>query len=185
MRCRRGARPSGTYLNEANAEAVENLEGAGVTFYDIDTEALKAEYQAAQERMVLPTTERNGQQLSTQQECGTVETEERIRMKFMKKASVMRYIAEYAVMVAAFCGHGRFLFHFCAESEFYPGIHALDRRDSHIQHDLYGTAGNRGGSKRWHPGSGDCRGGQTTRCGPQIVDLIRQVILVGFAFIMI
>ena len=50
MRCRRGARPSGPTLNEANAEAVENLEGAGVTFYDIDTEALKAEYQAAQEK---------------------------------------------------------------------------------------------------------------------------------------
>ena len=45
-----GCKAQWTYLNEANAEAVENLEGAGVTFYDIDTEALKAEYQAAQEK---------------------------------------------------------------------------------------------------------------------------------------
>ena len=45
-----GCKAQWTYLNEANAEAVENLEGAGVTFYDIDTEGLKAKYQAAQEK---------------------------------------------------------------------------------------------------------------------------------------
>ena len=45
-----GCKVQWTYLNEANAEAVENLEGAGVTFYDIDTEGLKAKYQAAQEK---------------------------------------------------------------------------------------------------------------------------------------
>ena len=45
-----GCKAQWTYLNEANVEAVENLEGAGVTFYDIDTEGLKAKYQAAQEK---------------------------------------------------------------------------------------------------------------------------------------
>lgn len=36
-----------TYLNEANAEAIKNLEDVGVTFYDIDVDELKAAYQAA------------------------------------------------------------------------------------------------------------------------------------------
>ena len=161
-----GCKAQWTYLNEANAEAVENLEGAGVTFYDIDTEALKAEYQAAQEKNGAPTT-RNGQQLWTQPRVRYSRNRGEDSYEIYEKSFCLRYIGRVCSHGRCFCGHGRFLFHFCAESEFYPGLHALDRRDSHIQYDLYGAAGNRGGSKRWHPGSGDCRGGQTTRCGPQ------------------
>ncbi len=35
------------YLDDANAEAITNLEGEGVTFYDIDIDELKAAYEAA------------------------------------------------------------------------------------------------------------------------------------------
>lgn len=35
------------YLDEANADAIANLEGAGVTFYDIDIDELKSAYAAA------------------------------------------------------------------------------------------------------------------------------------------
>ncbi|MDO5350633.1 MAG: TRAP transporter substrate-binding protein [Lachnospiraceae bacterium] len=42
-----GCQAQWTYLDEANAEAIENLEGAGVTFYDVDVDELKAAYQAA------------------------------------------------------------------------------------------------------------------------------------------
>lgn len=38
------------YLDEANGEAKSNLEGAGVTFYDIDTEEMKAAYEAEQKK---------------------------------------------------------------------------------------------------------------------------------------
>ncbi len=38
------------FLNEANAEAVSNLEGVGVTFYDIDMNALKDAYAKRQEK---------------------------------------------------------------------------------------------------------------------------------------
>ncbi|NCC07315.1 MAG: TRAP transporter substrate-binding protein [Clostridia bacterium] len=38
------------YLDEANAEAQTNLEGAGVTFYDIDTDEMQAAYEAAQQK---------------------------------------------------------------------------------------------------------------------------------------
>ena len=37
------------FLNEANEEAVKELEGVGVSFYDIDVEELKTAYQAKQE----------------------------------------------------------------------------------------------------------------------------------------
>lgn len=36
-----------TYLDEANDEAVKSLEEVGVTFYDVDTDELKAAYQAS------------------------------------------------------------------------------------------------------------------------------------------
>lgn len=38
------------YLEEANEEAKGNLEGAGVTFYDIDTAEMKSAYQAEQQK---------------------------------------------------------------------------------------------------------------------------------------
>lgn len=38
------------YLEEANEEAKGNLENAGVTFYDIDTEEMKAAYEAVQQK---------------------------------------------------------------------------------------------------------------------------------------
>ncbi|MDO4268165.1 MAG: TRAP transporter substrate-binding protein [Eubacteriales bacterium] len=46
----KGCMDQWTYLNEANAEAAENLKNAGVAFYDIDTEALKKAYRTAQEK---------------------------------------------------------------------------------------------------------------------------------------
>ena len=61
-------------------------------------------------------------------------------MKFMKKLLSCVTSAEYAVMVRCFVAMVASYFHFCAESEFYPGLHALDRRDSHIQYDLYGAS---------------------------------------------
>lgn len=45
-----GCKAQWTYLDEANAEATENLKNAGVSFYDIDVDALKAAYQASQEK---------------------------------------------------------------------------------------------------------------------------------------
>lgn len=45
-----GCREQWKYLDEANAEAKGNLEGAGVTFYDIDVEEMKAAYTAEQQK---------------------------------------------------------------------------------------------------------------------------------------
>lgn len=45
-----GCREQWKYLDEANAEAKGNLEGAGVTFYDIDVEELKSAYAAEQQK---------------------------------------------------------------------------------------------------------------------------------------
>lgn len=45
-----GCREQWKYLDEANAEAKGNLEGAGVTFYDIDVEELKSAYTAEQQK---------------------------------------------------------------------------------------------------------------------------------------
>ena len=68
-----GCKAQWTYLNEANAEAVENLEGAGVTFYDIDTEALKAEVSGGPGKEWCFLRREMGSSCRRSQECGTVE----------------------------------------------------------------------------------------------------------------
>ena len=41
-----GCKAQWQYLVEANEEAIDNLKGAGVTFYDIDIDELKTAYAA-------------------------------------------------------------------------------------------------------------------------------------------
>lgn len=45
-----GCKAQWQYLDEANEEAKTNLEGVGVTFYDIDTDEMKNAYMAAQQK---------------------------------------------------------------------------------------------------------------------------------------
>ena len=83
-------------------------------------------------------------------------------MKFMKSFCHALHRQSMQSWSLLLC-HGRFLFHFCAESEFYPGLHALDRRDSHIQYMTYmALLGTEVGLRDGTQGGGDCRGGQTT-----------------------
>lgn len=180
-----GCKAQWTYLNEANAEAVENLEGAGVTFYDIDTEGVKGKVSGGpgKGRCFLRREMDSGCRRS--QEGGAVGKEERIRMKFMKKLLSCVTSAEYAVMAAAFIAMVASYFISVLNRNFIQASMPWTEEIavySMTYMALLGTeVGLRDGTQVAVTAVVDKLHGVIRK----IVDLIRQVILVGFAFIMI